>query len=1268
MATLRECMKFAARLSDAEAGELVDRVDAYIASGIAPADAQRAATQDMVAELDQERAEIVSLAEQATPARPQSAPEQAQAAFSRGDDPPPAADPDPKPGPGFYSDLRKAVAGAKTNASPADYWANLVKGRASPRDLQASGFADWLGRQEGKIRKESVLGWIADNVFVVFRPAQIKSAIGNSGAFDPGNEDIRFSQDDEGDAGQPMLGQNAKHEGFRSAFRRVSLGSASADDVNTVISRPGFGNVYEGPLARNLDSARRLQGELAKAFPRQHYKDPHVDFQRGAIATDMSVVKRLGDADLQTLERLSREYDAPIVARGMEGSDDPAVVNRLRGYGFESYGGMMEVGSRDIKDVGISMVRPAGGMTRLTPLFSQDDEAPSPRRKAAWDSPVESRWDSLVHQVQDKQIDLKRVTQILREGGVTLSDRGDAYLREELWASRAADRVKRFEVNHILPLITEMRASGVDMKTLGTYLHARHAEEANVELQAINRDRPDNEALSGMSTADARRTLAAAAPVMPRLAARVDAMIEATRHLMEVSGLETAETVQALRTAYKHYVPLHRDEAHPDSHTGAGQGFSIPGSVVRRRVGSNAVVTPELILPHVFAAYEMVVSRAEKNLVGQAVYHMALTNPNPDWWTTDAPPTVGVKDERRERFNPGTGQMEGNPNFGQVVFRTDPHYKRADNVLMLRVNGQDRSVQFTETNERAMRMAAALKNLDTLELQFLQKTLGSATRWMAAMNTKYNPVFTIVNALRDLQGAALNLTSTELNGAQAEILGPSRLAGIAREIYRMEQGKPPADPVVAVWVDQFRARGGATGFRQIYSNIEERGNELQARMDRLGRGGAAKAGQEFIDFISAANEAVENMIRVSAFKAALDRGLTPDRAASLAKNLTVNFNRKGAGFGRALSIAFMFFNSAVQGNVRTYQTLTGKFGKTIVVAGLFMGVVQALLTAALLDDDDDENSELLPDYVKRTSWVIPYARDKYLAIPMPLGLHVLPNIGRVLTQTAIGAGRGDGLQIRNATLELTATILDSLSPIGGSDAGLTQMITPSVLKPLVQLAENRGGLGGQIYKDRMPGDAGAPGYTLGRDSTNPAYKALAEAIHRVFHRSPDARDPKMPAWTSPQPEALRLIPESVFGGVWRETEKLLDTARMTIEGKEMDRRRIVLLSRFAGDLSDPSAPTEVYYRALDQVESAHRGALRAQADGRDPTPNSLRGLHARANKVKQASVRLTDAIRELAMEGGHDEEIRSLERERGDMMREWIQIVREVRREPALAQ
>jgi len=883
-------------------------------------------------------------------------------------------------------------------------------------------------------------------------------------------------------------------------------------------------------------------------------------------------------------------------------------------------------------------------------------------RGSTWNSPEEKRLSTEIYNWQNNNKDLKDITSAIKASGTVLTDRGNAQLRAELYPKRVAARIKNFERDEIYPLFAEMQAAKVSIIEIGEYLHARHAEERNIEMQARNLNRVDNEALSGMETAEARKILAAARPAMKRLAARVDTIIQKSRQLRVDAGLETQDTVDRLTNSFQFYAPLHRDDAHPDHIIGTGQGFAVKGKTFKAATGSNATVDHATILAHIISEREMVITKAEKNLVSMALYHMALNNPNPDWWKPDTPPTEGVLDTRVNVFNPGTGTMMPNPNKGQVVFRVPPNYKNDDHILPLKVNGQDRTITFNNRNPRALRMAMALKNMDVAEVQGFIKYAGIVTRFMSAMLTKYSPVFAFVNAIRDVQGAAINLTSTEINGAQLEILNPFRLAKIAREIKRMENGQAPKDQHWADVYKDFRFRGGQTGYKAMYENINDRAKALKDVMARMEGGSVAAKARAYRDYVGVLNDAIENMIRVSTYQAALDRGVSKDKAASISGNITVNFNMRGAAKGQAASSMYMFFNAAVQGNTRTLEALRGKHGNKIIAGGITLGILQALLLEMVLDDDEEER---VPEWVKMTSWVIPYTRDDgkhdYVAIPMPLGLHVLPNIGRLITEAGIDYKKGEKINVIGSVFHLFGTLFSAMSPLGSGESGM-QLIMPTVFDPAVALWENKNGLGSPIYKERGQYDEGAPGYLMGRESTNPVYKGIAYGVHMAFNgMDPYERNTTLDPWTSPQPEAIRFIPETIGGGLWRDTERMLDTLGSVAGIKDVPRNRMILLSRFAGDLHSDQAPMDMYYKNLDAVAGAKYGVRRADKDG-VVRESPLAAMASRAGEVQQEMRTLIESRRELALEDGSELAIKEIEGEMAEIMREFNAEVREARR------
>jgi hypothetical protein len=187
-----------------------------------------------------------------------------------------------------------------------------------------------------------------------------------------------------------------------------------------------------------------------------------------------------------------------------------------------------------------------------------------------------------------------------------------------------------------------------------------------------------------------------------------------------------------------------------------GQGFSVKGDAAKRRTGSNQKVTH--ILGHIAMQREAALTRGEKNRVMLKLYLMARQNPLPDVWKVGAVPMLDTIDK-------ATGFVKSVP---------DPLYKSRPNVVTLRIAGKDVAITMNEHNPQALRMAQALKNLDVDDLHYIIPIVGKMTRWFAAINTQYNPIFGVINLMRDITGSGAEPESTtELAGKQgADTQGP----------------------------------------------------------------------------------------------------------------------------------------------------------------------------------------------------------------------------------------------------------------------------------------------------------------------------------------------------------------------------------------------------------------------------------------------------------------------------------------------------------------
>ncbi|MFM7255127.1 MAG: LPD38 domain-containing protein, partial [Betaproteobacteria bacterium] len=367
----------------------------------------------------------------------------------------------------------------------------------------------------------------------------------------------------------------------------------------------------------------------------------------------------------------------------------------------------------------------------------------------------------------------------------------------------------------------------------------------------------------------------------------------------------------------------------------------------------------------------------------------------------------------------------------------------------------------------------------------------------------------------------------------------------------------------ALWM-QLQAAGGTTGYRDLFAHAQERSDSLAAELARLDRGQANRAAHAVLDWLSDYNETMENAVRLSAFKVARARGISPERAASLAKNLTVNFNRKGRQ-SREIGALYAFFNASIQGTARMAQTLTGPLGRKILLGGVSLGAVNALIGMAAMggggegggqgEDAADDNWAKIPEFVKEKNLIVPLSATDYLALPMPLGFHVLPNLGRLAVEM-MRAGRDHtpGRQLA----KLLQVTLDAFNPMGGSQS-LSQLVTPTVADPAVALAQNLDWTGRPIYRENTNPLDPQPGSALTKDAATPWSKAIAEALNRI---SGGTR--YQPGALSPTPDQLDYLIGQLTGGVGREIGKLAQTASAPFTGEELPAHKIPLIGRLYG--------------------------------------------------------------------------------------------------------
>jgi hypothetical protein len=299
--------------------------------------------------------------------------------------------------------------------------------------------------------------------------------------------------------------------------------------------------------------------------------------------------------------------------------------------------------------------------------------------------------------------------------------------------------------------------------------------------------------------------------------------------------------------------------------------------------------------------------------------------------------------------------------------------------------------------------------------------------------------------------------------------------------------------------------------------MDQQVSELNAMLEMASnsnKGLALKFKKKVASLIENVNQSVENAVRLSAYKQAVDAGISRVKAASLAKNLTVNFNRKGE-VGTTLNALFMFANAGIQGTAQFLRSMQGyrdtegkyKFTGAQKAAAIFAtgAFVLATVNRAFSDDDDDNVNfwDKVPTHIKERNIVIMKSifgvgePGEYYSIPLPYGYNVFSVVGTSAEATMFG-----NKSVLKSSASIAGSILGSFSPIGaqGSDSlfkGLAKTITPTIGQPLIQLGLNENFYGGSIYNENFKFGTQKPDSSLSKKSTPEGYKAISSWLNEA---------------------------------------------------------------------------------------------------------------------------------------------------------------------------
>lgn len=1090
--------------------------------------------------------------------------------------------------------------------------------------------------------------------YVVFNPTQVKSATSNNGEFDPKNLDIRYSRANEqtntaafkkwfgeskmvDENGNPLVlyhGTTKDFTEFRASFAPgQGLGIYFASDPNDTLEFSDDENGLVMPVYLKI-------------------VNPYID---GTIPDGVKDEDRfLEDVRYRNTELQRLGFDGIISAQGNGLSGNEVVVfnpNQIKSAIGNT--GAFSSESNDIR-------------------YSKSSASlQKPKPAATWTAPDMTPKDTFIGKIQDRHISLKRVQQVIEKlPTVTqLQDNLNAYRLEDLAHGRVQVQTDDFLKFEFAPIIKEMNDNKVTDEQLTEYLLNRHAEEANKLIAQRNPNNPlMQDKGSSVETAVAKAYLANLDPakkkVFESIAKKVDKVIVGTQELLYKNGIISKAELDGWRSTFKYYVPLRREET---DYVLPSSSFKEIGSYAKSRTGSFKKVTD--ILSNVGIAREIAIVRSEKEKAKRAVYGLAVANPNPEFWMAVSPAAVKnqnllIQELSQMGWDPADiknimaepTKAYFNKDTGLVEHKINTQNRYADFVLPVKINGQDRFVFFNPNDKRSASIITALKNADTQKLGAVTSFVGNITRYFAAVNTQYNLVFGAWNFVRDVQSAMLNLTTTPLNGKQSAVAKGtfSALKDIYAGIKEKNQGTLQTNPADGSWQD-FLEAGGKVGYRDQFAKINDTSTLVARELQSLNRGNSYKAARSVLNWVSSVNDTLENAVRLSAYRVALKQNMSKDQAAEIAKNLTVNFNRKGSATA-GLSAYYAFLNASIQGTARLAQTIDPrtKSGKLIIAGGLAIGMAQSLALMAA-GFDDDEPSEFLKErnLIIPTGWLT--GKRTYAMWPMPLGFNILPNTGRLLID---GAARlADGKGVGDIAINALSMAVSSTNPLGGNAATL-QSYMPTIADPLVAVYENKDAFGRPIAKEDR-GLQPTPGYTRSREPANPIFQGIAEFMNTITSRDKDVK-----GLISPTADQLSYIAEQVGGGVYREASRAVKYAVNVLNGEETPEHQVPVAGKIIGDLDSNAAISQKFYTNVKNM-AEHELVIKAHRDRRESVAEYMRDnpearLWQRANALENEITKLNKTKKELYQREAPQDRIKRVEEQKIRMMKQFNDQVRRV--------
>lgn len=698
-------------------------------------------------------------------------------------------------------------------------------------------------------------------------------------------------------------------------------------------------------------------------------------------------------------------------------------------------------------------------------------------------------------------------------------------------------------------------------------------------------------------------------------------------------GLMSRETLEHVRNMYGYYIPLRGfDETTSDeAYSYLGDRDRAFSPTLKKAKGRSSKA--EDPLAHIASMMESAILQSNRNkLVRQKFLNFVENNPSdlfsvqklwvqwnnttktwdavlPEFDPSDTSEEVIRKTQefeeamrKSQRENPELFKLASEQ--PSIPYRVVGKAKEMQHQIIVKRGGRD-IVIIVNGDPRVAMAVNGLTNPDGNvggDIGPIFKAGAALNRKLAGYYTSLSPNFVVKNFIRDIIYA--NTIVWVKESPSYALRYHKNVGKLALQmhhlVYLYDHDKLDMSNETHRAFKLFMENGGETGYSQLRS-MDRHKKEIERMMKESGGRISPKQAFRLLgDTMEFANRGIEDLSRFAAFLTSRQMGRTIDRSIYDAKEMTVNFNKKGAGStfhdahtqtGKGKAAAYLsgtgrslylFWNVSIQGSVNIARAVkrNPKKGAAYLATFLALGILQTVLPA-LTGGDDDDRYWNLPDYVRRNN-ICFFVGDVLVKIPLPQEARAIFGIGE------LGMSYMSGKEDKDAWM-VAYTIAGQLSQIMPldlmDDSGPIHALTPSIFKPAVEALTNHSWMGRPIWKDTDYNKA-MPDWTKAYKSTGGVYVWLAKELNAL-----SGGDDYKQGLINLNPAQWEYLFKGYLGGLYTAADQIIKSSETAFGDREFSMRDVPILSGFldgADERNDMRNVNNTYYHFKEEAKEVLR--------------------------------------------------------------------------------